>query len=357
MVRTVLLTEHDLVGWGRAYEAEQRPTRLPYGVDALEKRGYVFRAPRMGQRPVEARLRAVLEHRAGFPIEATVRATRAVRGADLILALLEQQGRAAAKAKRYGFPPFRSTPLVLWSVWLADELSRRPHSDRVGFARDYLSANLVVHQSNTETDVLLSAGFRADQIFANSWGVASDYYSPGDATRDLDLLAVGQDRGRDYGTLFDALSGTDLRLDLVCRPVNLQGLDIPPNVTMRGTVSHTEYRSLLRRAKVVVVPTKEMMYPTGSSVALEAASCGACVVVTGTPSMRQFFTDREDSLLVDAGDPETLRSALLEAARDPGLRARLGSAARILIETRFNAVSMWNEIDDVLHARGILAPT
>ena len=73
--------------------------------------------------------------------------------------------------------------------------------------------------------------------------------------RDNDLLAVGQDRGCDYATLLDAVRRTDLRLELVCKPENLSGLSIPESVVVHGTVPHEQYRDMVRRTKVMAVPT------------------------------------------------------------------------------------------------------
>ncbi|MEI2820695.1 MAG: hypothetical protein V9E81_10995 [Marmoricola sp.] len=130
-------------------------------------------------------------------------------------------------------------------------------------------ADLITLLSRHEVEIYLEAGFSAEQLFPITYGVSHTFYTPDDSVRDISVLAVGQDRGRDYRTLFDAVSGTDLVLDVVCKPENLTGISIPDNVRIHGTVSHVEYRSLLRRAQILAVPTIEMAYPTGSSVALK----------------------------------------------------------------------------------------
>ncbi len=105
---------------------------------------------------------------------------------------------------------------------------------------------------------------------------------------------------------------------------------------------------MLQRAQVVVVPTHDLAYPTGSSVALESASSGACVAVTGTRAMRDYFTDAVDSRLVDEGDVDGWRHGAHRAARRrcPAGAARSGCAPSV--ETRFNARHMWTELADVM---------
>ena len=112
---------------------------------------------------------------------------------------------------------------------------------------------------------------------------------------------------------------------------------------------------MLQRAQVVVVPTHDLAYPTGSSVALESASSGACVAVTGTRAMRDYFTDSVDSRLVGEGDADGWRTVLTDLRSDVEQRERLGAAARASVESRFNARHMWTELAGVMADRGLLS--
>jgi glycosyltransferase involved in cell wall biosynthesis len=125
-------------------------------------------------------------------------------------------------------------------------------------------------------------------------------------------------------------------------------------VRVQGPVSLPEYRALLRRAQVVAVPTVDLAYPTGSSVALESASTGCCVVVSGTRSMRDLFTDGATGRLVDVGDVEGWRRVLTELAADEPQRVNLGGGARRSVEQRFNADHMWTEVAEEMAARGLV---
>jgi glycosyltransferase involved in cell wall biosynthesis len=60
----------------------------------------------------------------------------------------------------------------------------------------------------------------------------------------------------------------------------------------------------------------------------QAMAVGRPVVTADTPGVREVLTDGRDALLVPAGDPRALAAALARLAADPGLRARLGAAAR-----------------------------
>ncbi len=352
--RTLLLTEHPLEAWRARFGRGEVPSALPYGVDVLAARGHRLAGPPPPVTGRPARLRDVVEHRSGLPVERTLRSVGAVHRADLVLALLEREGMLAGLARGLRVPPFASTPLVVWSCWLADDVRSADRATRARLLRRLRGADLVTHLSRHETETLVDLGIPEERLFPVTYGVSHRYYTPGDDVRDIELLAVGQDRGRDYATLVEAVRGTDLTLDVVCKPENLAGLDLPPNVRVHGPVPLPRYRELLRRARVVAVPTHDLAYPTGSSVALEAASSGCAVVVTGTRAMRDYLTDDETGVLVGEGDVDGWRDALGALAGDPTRRARLGAAARRAVEDRFNADRMWTEVDDVLRERGIL---
>lgn len=355
MVRAVVLSGHDLGDWRRRFDAGTAPARLPYGVDALEEVGFTLRPHgRSGGRAV-AKVRDVVEHRLGYPVQAPLRAAPDVMRSDLVVALLEQEGALPALWKGRGLPPYSRTPLLVWSCWLADQVSRAEPSERAALFGRFRHAELIAHLSRRETEILVDAGFVEEQLVAMTYGVSDDYYVPGpEEERDLDLVAIGQDRGRDYATLFAAIAGTDLTLDLVCRPENLSGLTVPDNVRVHGTVPHEQYRSMLRRTKVMAVPTRVFAYPTGSSVALEASASGCCVVATDTPAMADYVDDGSAGVLVPPGDVAGWRETLLALRVDDERRRRLGAGARRAVETRFNARHMWSELADVVRQRGLV---
>lgn len=354
MTRALILSEHDLDAWGQRFRSGEVPAALPYGVDALADIGWDLRGAHRAENPRWRRWRDLVEHRAGFPIERALRGARDIQRSDVVIALLERQGAAASLLRRAKVPLYSSTPLAVWSCWLADDIRSATPDQRQHLKRRFEGADLITHLSRHETEIFTDLGIGEDRLFPVTYGVSHEFYVPGPGERDISLLAVGQDRGRDYGTLFEAVRGTDLVLDVVCKPENLADLDVPDNVRVHGVVPLPEYRRLLQRAQVVVVPTRDLAYPTGSSVALESASSGACVAVTGTRAMRDYFTDAVDSRLVGEGDVDGWRMVLLELREDPDQRARLGAAARLSVETTFNAHHMWSELAGVMRARGLI---
>lgn len=354
MPNALVLSGHDLGAWTEQFARGAAPAELPYGVDALRSAGFDLTVRSNSSSQAVTRLRAKIEHRTGYGVALPLQAAPAVLRNDIVIALLEREGAFPALLRGRHVPPYSRRPLVIWSCWLADDIRQADAEQRRTMKRRFEGADLITHLSRHETEVFTDLGIPEERLFPVTYGVSHNFYLPGDGERDIQFLAVGQDRGRDYATLFDAIRGTDLTLDLVCRPDNVAGLDVPDNVRMHGVVPLPTYRSLLQRAQVVAVPTHDLAYPTGSSVALESASSGACVVVTGTRAMKDYFTDRVDGRLVDEGDVAGWRSVLSELSDDPAQRERLGAAARASVETTFNARHMWTELADVIRKRGLV---
>ncbi len=355
MVKALVLSGHDLDAWTRDYERGAAPAALPYEVDALRSTGIDLVVRSNVASPTVDRLRKKVEHRTGYDVALGLRGLVPAASVDVVIAVLERGGAFPSILRRRGIPPYSRKPLVIWSCWLADDVLQASPAERERLRRRYAGADLITHLSRHETSVLTEAGFAEDRLFPVTYGVSDRYYSPGDeGDRDIDLLAVGQDRGRDYATLFAAIEGTDLTLDLVCRPENLVGLEVPANVRMHGTVPIDEYRRMLRRAKVMAVPTKVLSYPTGSSVALEAASSGCCVVATDTPAMSDYIGHERSGLLVPPGDVARWRQTLHELRRDDDRRRALGHGARHSVEEQFNATHMWHGLAAVMRERGLI---
>ncbi|MCG5512750.1 glycosyltransferase family 4 protein [Ectothiorhodospira shaposhnikovii] len=82
---------------------------------------------------------------------------------------------------------------------------------------------------------------------------------------------------------------------------------------------------LLRSVDVVVLPSYREGLPKGL---IEAAACALPLVTTDVPGCREVVTHEVDGLLVPVKDGVALARAIARLQDDPGLRRRLGEAAR-----------------------------
>jgi len=92
-----------------------------------------------------------------------------------------------------------------------------------------------------------------------------------------------------------------------------------------GRVPNQQVPEALNRGQVSVLCS---LYEGNPKVLLEAMACGACVVATAVPGIRNVVQDGVTGILCHGTGPEAIREGLLRATRDPALAARVGNAAR-----------------------------
>jgi glycosyltransferase involved in cell wall biosynthesis len=98
-------------------------------------------------------------------------------------------------------------------------------------------------------------------------------------------------------------------------------------------ITDAELVDLIRSAEVACVPS---LYEGFSLPAVEAMSCGAALVsTTGGAIPEVAGRDNETTLAVEPNDPSALAQAIGRLLADPGLRARLGAAARERVMEKF----------------------
>lgn len=123
----------------------------------------------------------------------------------------------------------------------------------------------------------------------------------------------------------------------------VEGLQAQPGVTALGPWPRELVMEAVRRSLCAVVPS---IWPEPFGlVALEAAAAGRPVVASRIAGLEDIVVDGETGLLVAPGDPEALRTALARLIGDPGLRERMGVAARGRAES-FSAAALVPAFED-----------
>ncbi len=95
--------------------------------------------------------------------------------------------------------------------------------------------------------------------------------------------------------------------------------------------------NLLAAADIYVMPSLSEGLPLAL---LEAMFSGTAIVASGVGGIPEVVRDGEEAVLAPPGDAPALADALFTLAKDPGLRERLGTAARKRGEARYSAAAM-----------------
>lgn len=327
-----------------------RPSRFPYGMERLETHEIsLIEAPRYPPTKVTT----VIEHRTGVRLQ-PLRAWHAARRADATLAVWEHWAELPALLHRVP-GPYRAKPLFTLVCWAAEDLRSGDARSRTRARRVIEASDLILFLSSNQRDIFLANGARPEQLVCLSFGVATSFFNGDvDSQRDIEFLAVGVDRGRDYPTLIRAVEGTDLTVKLLTTPARAESLALPTNIEPGGVLPPDAYRDLLRRTQVVIVPTHDYAYPTGQTVALNAAASGCAVIVSDTAAMSDYFSAETTALMPAVGDAGGLRSAMVRLRDDPHLRLTMAARGQEHVRRAHHNHVMWDQAAD--RFRSVLIP-
>jgi hypothetical protein len=135
---------------------------------------------------------------------------------------------------------------------------------------------------------------------------------------------------RDFAALFAAVDGTGIPLTVVTHSPDTLGVEGAPPAECRvyWNMPLGQFLSHLAGSLFVVVPLKATDAPHGHTTIAQALSLGKAVVTTRGAGVADYVRDGIEGLLVDPGDVEGYRAALIRLAQDEELRSRCEQQAR-----------------------------
>lgn len=134
--------------------------------------------------------------------------------------------------------------------------------------------------------------------------------------------------------------------------LTLAGSDTPPDevtalqrrhsgVRWAGWLDPRAAREQLSQCDVFLMPSISEGLPIAL---LEAMAYGRAIVATKAGGIPEAVTDNGEAILVPPADPEAFSAAVLRAVEDDRLRARLGSAAQVRVETDFGRDQVFDRL-------------
>jgi glycosyltransferase involved in cell wall biosynthesis len=172
------------------------------------------------------------------------------------------------------------------------------------------------------------------QVVVSGYAIDTAFYRPWDCGLEPYLLAVGDDPGRDFPTLLDAIDDLDVKLVIKTRaalPMNRRRDQYVRQIADR--LDYPAFRELYGRCRFVILPLKpDTLNASGVTTLAEAFSMGKAVIVSSSDGIRDFLLPDENCIVVPAGDPNALRAAIVRLLREPETCERLGRNARRFAE-------------------------
>ena len=246
----------------------------------------------------------------------------------------------------------RQPPLIILSFNLQGILSHFLGLARFGMR----SVSRVVVFTPTEVEQYqrtLSLAPEAISYCPHGWFDPMRWYVPGETLTSQALARAGNfvftsgRSYRDYETLARAVEGTDVCVKVSSRPFNLDGLDLPSNMEPLGWLDYRVHQDYLYESSFYVVPLQSIMFAGGDSSLLAAMSFGKAAVATRSPSTETYLEHGKTGLLVEPGDVEGMRQAILQLWRNPDESARMGKEARRRFEANHTMAKLAERVYEV----------
>jgi glycogen(starch) synthase len=226
--------------------------------------------------------------------------------------------------------------------WLPGELSRSIHATEQWLTG--AAARTVVCSGAMRRDVQRLFGLPGARVAVVGNGVDLDRWTAGaptDAREPLVVFAGRLEYEKGVQVLLRTVSRLRRRIPGVRVVVAGTGtyaaelraqaatLRLGRAVRFAGRLGDDELRELYGRAAVVAVPS---IYEPFGLVALEAAACGAPLVVAETGGLAEFADGGRTALPVPPGDADALADALTLLLRDRDYADKLATSAREAVE-------------------------
>jgi glycosyltransferase involved in cell wall biosynthesis len=201
---------------------------------------------------------------------------------------------------------------------------------------------------------LLSLPPEAISFIPHGWYDPMIWYDPktvqqSEALAQADKFVLASGRSyRDYETLARAIEGSDVNVKVSGREFNLAGFDLPPNMEATGWLAKRDFLDYLHECEFYIVPLQAINHAGGDSSLLQAMSFGKAIVATRAPSTETYIEHEVTGLLVEPGNVEGMREAILHLWKNPQKAARMGQEARRRFEEKHTIEKLAQRVYDIV---------
>ena len=169
-----------------------------------------------------------------------------------------------------------------------------------------------------------------DRFTTIHWAMGALPMNPPDRPSiDGDYICSLGGNARDYPTLMAAMTLLpEIRLVAVVRPNNLQGLTVPPNVTVRTNIPFPEATNILNYSRFTVVPLIGSEVPCGHVTIVVAMQFGVAPIVTRSTGLDDYAIPEQTAITYQDHDAADLARQIQRLWDDRVFTQTLGASGR-----------------------------
>lgn len=215
---------------------------------------------------------------------------------------------------------------------------------------------IIVHCESMKNN-LIRLGAQRERVKLIHYSIDQNFFTP---RTDLEqssnvIMSVGESRSRDYSSLFKAVQGLPIKLEVAGfghwyarEKNNFHNGEIPENVSMLKHLPQRELRNHYASSQFVVIPVHDLVYSAGATASMEAGSMGRAVIAFRSQGISDYIIDGDTGILVEPGNGQAMRDAIRSLLSNPKEAKRLGENARQRILDELNFETYVKNIAEVL---------
>lgn len=184
------------------------------------------------------------------------------------------------------------------------------------------------------------------------FGVDIDYWKNKILKDKIDVLSIGSDLNRNY----DIYNNMNINFNLtIITRLKIKGLNKNIKILAGSkndpNLSNLELRDYYNSTKIVSIPVKETLQPSGYSVALQAMACGKPVIMSKIKGLwdNTILKDMRNIVFVPPNDPKELQKAIELLLNNRKLRQEIALEARKTAVNFFSLKRMNEDFNNLLN--------
>jgi glycosyltransferase involved in cell wall biosynthesis len=312
--------EYDVEKWSDKYDRGEVPDRTPYGYHKASDDNFVLTFSKSIPEGRSTRLfRIALRKLFGFDLVHTWRNRREMTQCDAVWTHTEREYLAAALVML--MLRSRAPRLIAQSVWLFDQWKDLSLFKKVLYS--WLISKRVdvltfLSNQNLRISRHIFPGIRHCMI---PFGISLESFPIVDVGKreffrehTVRVLAVGNDRHRDWQTLVQALGEQD-GVEVRILTSTIDSSQLPGNVIVLQA-THGDVVQNYEWADIAVIPLVNNFHASGITALLEAVASALPVICTDVGGLRDYFGE-EEVLFVPERDPASIREAVAFLRNNP----------------------------------------
>jgi len=184
------------------------------------------------------------------------------------------------------------------------------------------------------------------------FGVDTGFWKKQIQSEKIDVLSVGSDLNRNY-SIFKKIE-INFNLNLITR-LKIKGLEGEAKIISGSRndpiLSNLDLKNYYNTSKIVVIPLKETLQPSGYSVALQAMACGKPVIMTKIKGLwdTSVLKNMKNIIFVKPNDPDELNEKIQLLLRNEKLRKNISLEARKTAENYYSLDRMNDDFKNLIN--------